>query len=396
MKPIGLLVVLVGCGAKPAEPLSGIGPAATPVTTHIIPAVAIDRPLLDIASLLPDPTEHGRWPLDGAQHPALEPTFDIAGALAQSSITWQQLCDRGADHRHLSGNNDLSDYLGAWCSVERHDTKDALFRLGLLHSSTILGLSAAVKRDCADILVDQGPSDEVERLLRTNGLLDAPTVDLVSAAYFEIGKRDDAYAINDLAIQMDRTANNRTQCLRFARGAVVATDWNVDAMIEQLHQKGEHDALCGDLDHELECWRTPGSKCGPYFRDQKRPTGELELVQLYLNWPRDARSSDHWLDIGDHALKATPIAEAAKLYTPAFEVGMRISDCQLFRIARVYDTTSQAIAAVRRLSPTDRLDPLVDQRLETLWEQINALRAAWNEGGEPACRTALAKLPHLR
>src|SRR5664279_442552 len=95
---IGLLVVLVGCGAKPAEPLSTPARIAPPEIEAPTPGsrIAFSRPSIDIAVYLPDIAQYGRWPLTLSEHPALEPHFDIAGALADPGISWTDLCARGA------------------------------------------------------------------------------------------------------------------------------------------------------------------------------------------------------------------------------------------------------------------------------------------------------------
>src|SRR5262249_42815181 len=132
--------------------------------------IAAKRPDVDIASLLPDPTEHGRWPLAIDVHPELEPRFNIAAALAQPGIGWLELCQRGAQNRHLSHDQDLTAYLAAWCSVAKHDVGDALFRLGQLRASTIKGLADAIRYDVADIVVDHGSADAVENELARSQL----------------------------------------------------------------------------------------------------------------------------------------------------------------------------------------------------------------------------------
>jgi hypothetical protein len=383
------LVVLAACGTTATAPVNGksSAPAPTVAVAHFQPMAALDRPDVDITSLLPDPTEHGRWPLNGAQHPSLEPTFAIAEALAQPGVHWEQLCESGADRRHLSGNNDLSDYLGAWCSVLRHDTTDALYRLGMLHHSSITGLADATKHDCADILVDRGNSDEVERLLRTNGMLDVPTVDIVAAAYFEVGNRDDAYQMNALAIQMDPKARFNAQCRRYARGAVTGHEWQIDVMIEQLQRAVDSDQTCSQLYNELVCWRTPQEKCEPYFANQQRSLGQLSLLETYLKWPHGRTDIDHWTTIIDGALKAEPVESGATLAVPALELAMRMTNCEVLWVSKVYDQTEALIAHVGNV----RLELALGRRLNVLWQQIAALKFATHRGDD-ACRATFARL----
>ena len=158
MMKIGFaLMVMVGCGAKPAEPLEKPTPLAhelqvsTPVPSGAVPSFAasgeetpvamIPRPALETLLEPPDVTELGRWPLTIAEHPALEPHFDIAAALAAPGITWTDLCARGAQHRHLATQQELVTYLDAWCSVIPGHYGSAIATLGSVRTRRTAGWS---------------------------------------------------------------------------------------------------------------------------------------------------------------------------------------------------------------------------------------------------------------
>lgn len=89
-------VVVLGCGGgKPAEPLPVVPAKAHPVmpahpARGLGRAARIPRPVLAIAEPRPDLGEEPRWPLTIMQHPALEPQFNVAGALADPGISWRE------------------------------------------------------------------------------------------------------------------------------------------------------------------------------------------------------------------------------------------------------------------------------------------------------------------
>src|SRR4051794_986167 len=99
------VVALVGCGARPAEPLvrptpltpnelplskpphvgrilsvAGSKPPPSPPPVSAQSLMMFPRPVLETAIEPPDVAELGRWPLTIAEHPALEPHFDVASA----------------------------------------------------------------------------------------------------------------------------------------------------------------------------------------------------------------------------------------------------------------------------------------------------------------------------
>jgi hypothetical protein len=325
-----------------------VAACSTPsVTTHVAPPVANDRsaritippvlpyelarprPTFDLAGLLPDPARHGRWPLTLGEHPALEPSFDVAGALAQPGIGWVELCHRGAQRRNLGSRQDLSRYLEAWCLVERHDTSGALDQLGRLHGSTVIGLAAAARRDGANILAGHGPSDDVERLLRASAMLEPEVLDRTAAAYFDAGQLADAYAVNQLVLGLDHQASDELRCHRLARGAADAPAEHVDDLVSELDELAQSspDPSCHALAHELSCWRAPATKCKPYFKDQQRPLAALALFEAVEAWPAGEAGFERWARVGLRAVDARPVSDALRIGVPALEVAIRVSRC---------------------------------------------------------------------
>ena len=190
MKSFVALVLVLGCGAKQSAPDVVIAHAKAPSNSrpHHVYELGAQRPELDLSPLFADPTEHARWPLSLGSHPVLGPHFDIAAALAEPGVGWLDLCGRGIQNRHTSGNQELLEYLRAWCSVTTHDTAKALYQLGQL-AHTIRrsgGLTSAIRTDVANILVDNGSADDAEKLLRRSLIEDLAVVDLLAASYFEV------------------------------------------------------------------------------------------------------------------------------------------------------------------------------------------------------------------
>ena len=330
------IVAMAACGGTKA--------ATTPVTNahadepvgRLAPTAPLElaapRPEVDLSALVPDPTEEARWPLSINTHPVLEPHFDIAGALAQPGIGWLDLCQRGAQNRRLARDQDLAEYLHAWCSVADHDTRDALYRLGQLHGSTVLGLADAVKHDCADILADHGDSHDVEGLLSGAHLMERDIVDLLAASYFEVGRNDDAYQINELARGMDRIPRDDVKCRRIVRGIIVGHEWQQLALIGELHQlvapndankTPTSDSTCIELDAEVQCWHDPENGCVQYVQDR----GKLELLRSYFAWPRGVAAADRWGAVVSHAMSAIPLDDAYRLAIPATKLAVRTSSC---------------------------------------------------------------------
>jgi hypothetical protein len=347
MKPIGLLVVLVGCGAKPAEPLStpAITPPAevapgTPGTPGAI--VGFARPTIDVANYLPDVTESGRWPLGMSEHPSLEPHFDIAAALADPGISWTDLCVRGAQHRHMSSKQDLVDYLDAWCSVAKDDLPTAIVKLGSAHRAATVGVLQALKLDVASIAAAHGSAHDLESFLRSGGFLDVDQVDLVAAAYYEVGALDDALEANQLAASMDYNAHEALRCKRMLR-AIADTSGSArdDAVAElkdiAIPRRGpDQQAIphCADAYAEVQCWRD--DDCASYWGTKWRgPSGAARdesadlkrLLVSYRAWPATPQTGTTWLSIAQQLEETWPPRDKFELLIPALDLAVRASMC---------------------------------------------------------------------
>jgi hypothetical protein len=344
MKPIGLLVVWVGCGAKPAEPLSTPEPVAPPHIEAATPSqIAFQRPSIDIATYLPDIAPYGRWPLTLSEHPALEPHFDIAAALADPGITWTDLCARGAQHRKMSSKQELVDYLDAWCSVVKDDLTTAISKLGGTRHATTLGVIQALKLDVASIAAEHGSAHDLESFLRSGGFLTTDQVDLVAAAYNEIGKLDDAAEANQLAAAMDRSANEAVTCKRMLRTIADTTGAAREDAVAELRDLAkprkeldqQRRLRCVDAYAEVQCWQLDDCTNFWGMRQWTSENGVLlpqdealhRLLDGYRRWPETPQTASSWLAVAKRLELAWPPRDKFELILPALELSLRASQC---------------------------------------------------------------------
>jgi hypothetical protein len=391
MKYPWIVVMAAACGAaKPTvpPPAAATNVRANPAPEDELPQVrntlAAPRPDVDLSGFLPDPTERARWPLTIAAHPELEPHFNIAAALAEPGVGWLDLCKRGAQHRHLTRNQELVEYLGAWCSVATHDSATALYQLGRLYTSS---LRDAIRFDVADIIADHGASEDVEGLLSRDHLMDHELVDLIAAAYFDVGRPNDAYAMNELSIAMDRTPSDEVRCRRFVRGIVAGRDAQRADFVKRLHaaatpkdpnQPIKPDATCVALDREMRCWVDPDD-CTDYLSDS-RVGG---LVKAYASWPKEAVGYYEWYAVCEAATRGDSFDVAYRLALPALELALRTSQCEPQWLGELgYATQVLAIGAPAQYRA----------QLESEQNQIIALSAMPRR----ACLEALVALPAVK
>jgi hypothetical protein len=348
MKPIGLLVVLVGCGAKPAEPLSTPPPIAHPAidkSVELRPVkseIAGTRPKLDIDDYVPDVAEYGRWPLTISEHPSLEPHFNIAEALAEPGVSWTDLCARGAQHRHLSSKQELVDYLDAWCNVAADDFRTAITKLGDSRRAKTVGVTRALRLDVASIAAAHGSAHDLESFLRSGGFLNVEEVDLVAAAYDEVGALDDAEEANRLAITMDYTPTEPMMCKRMLRAIADTKGTPQGEAIAALQERakplkgiGEQTPRCVAEYAEVQCWR--GAECYDYWVDRwiavtgstrSVGVGVRILVSAYHDWPAEPQFGSTWLSRAIQLDAAWPPGDKFKLLLPELDLALRASNCE--------------------------------------------------------------------
>lgn len=336
-------IVVLGLAACSGAP--GPAPAApTPVPAPRRPRgrldmdeVAVSRPTVDVASLLPDFTEELRWPLAPSVHPDLEPAFPVAAQLADEGVTWHDLCAMGAQHRHVPGRKaQLVAYLGAWCSAAAHDDDQAVAQLASLGSTTFDGLGDALPIDLADILADAGDADDAEHLIAKYDLRDVAMLDDLAAIYVELGHLDGARAINQDALDVGTRSPEADQCHRAARAIVLGPSLARALKLqdlERVHVAGHKvpDPTCVALDAALACWVHPATSCRPYVQAQGLDPREAALIAAYYEWPDRPAPYDTWRGIARDATSAVGLPGAEELADAALAAAVETSACSYAR-----------------------------------------------------------------
>ena len=300
---------------------------------------AAPRPAISVA--LPDLDAEARWPLGFNEHPVDEPSFDIAGALAEPSVGWRELCARGVQFGHRAKDQDLIRYLKAWCT---QDAGDALYQLGLLQSSPIRGIAEAIPHDAARIVVGRVAGEDAEGVLIHARLLDSQIVDLVAASYYEIGKLDDARVMDTVASNAERTSHLDNACHRLVRAIASTTGDDQDTAIEKLHALASPpkdvplgakimapDPTCVALDTAVACSRGADACKNLANGDPKLSA----LLAAYVRWPKHAAAFGAWYEIVGFAGDAMPSDDALALLGPAVDLAIETSRCRSDNLDRL-------------------------------------------------------------
>ena len=315
MKHVAALVMVLGCGgAKPAEPLeTPARRAVPPEPQYVLQGV---RPEIEVTL---DLQSYGRWPLTIAEHPELEPHFDVADALAQPGVSWLDLCSRGIASRHMTQHAELGEYLTAWCHVAKQEYREALVGLGPLLKFE--KLRPAIELDASAILAGGIQGRDAEGALRHADLLDVHVVDLASASYFEAGRLDDARELNHLAQDMDHTPTDTAECARMVR-AIADSSALGQAQAQYLEHVG----------HSERCSHETAIVAG---------IPSADFMRVYALWPTNrALGYDEWMReairdgrLSDH--------EGDRLEEAALELALRTSRCYSERLEVLYGRTKK-------------------------------------------------------
>jgi hypothetical protein len=366
MMKLAVLVAIAGCAAQPApEPLAP-PPEVPAVSTEPHAAAIAEPPPGSIAMPRPSPPTSSdldlvaRWPLGFNEHPEDEPSFDIAGALADPGVTWRQLCARGVQFGHRATDQDLIAYLKAWCT---EDIDDAVYQLGLLQSSSVRGIASAVEPDAARRLVHVS-ADVAEGALMHAHLSSRGVFDLLAASYVEVGELDDARAMNEVALHAT-DPNDAATCHRLARGIAISSE-DADELAKRLHRAATPyqtsaigarviapDSTCVALDRDVGCSVQIESCVGDTKLQTKILQGAL------AGWPSGATTYSGWYVAYDWARGALPDPYAAKLATAALHAQLLASECDAKLLAEM-----RAAMTVMRASFT--FDADVDHQLDAI------------------------------
>jgi hypothetical protein len=305
-----LLTAAAACGSSTSVPLSN--PAFEQPKPEMPQRKLLDRPKIDIARYMPDFHDELRWPLTAMQHPALEPRYAIADALAKPGPAWIDLCQMGAQNRY-GGNHELNQYLRGWCNAVRDDVDGACTNLLPLFGSLVPGLDLSVRTDVANILANSGHAETAVHWLNKNRLRDSAFLDLLAADYIEVGTRDDAFLINELAIQADTHPTDEANCMRWTRSIVLAND-SQSLLLLDFHK------LATKLDPEPSCDTAYRKlRCNEYIDAEVTDPRIGGLLTAYMTWPFDNFSAAQWLRTAQDAISASTLDGGTELALVAIE-----------------------------------------------------------------------------
>jgi len=317
-----VVAVVAACRSAPPERLDSLTPMPRP-SPDDRPAPSVSsapRPTIDLSNYLPDFHDELRWPLSPMTHPQFAPAFDVGTVFAQPGHGWTDLCERRVYARMIPGRHDELVYLRGWCYALEGNASAAAAELADLRSSQIASLAVAVKIDLANILATAGSAERAAALLARFRVDDVEVYDVLASIYFELDRPSDAAVINNRALSFD--SDERTRCVRLARGAVFGTDAEP---FEDLTLQATHplpDATCVALYHAVSCHIGPS--CVTYFKDRAIDLKVDSLVRAYRSWPRVGTYST-WTAIGDLALKALPTPGADAIAKSALGAALDVA-----------------------------------------------------------------------
>ena len=208
-----------------------------------------------------------------------------------------------------------------------------------LTSSVVLGLAPAVRADFANIVISSGDANDATRLLAKHRITDITVLDTIAASYVELGRLDDAYDINELAIATDDRKNHANRCRRLTRRYALRPPPKrlkaIDLPNAGLFEVPEGaDATCTRLEHELECWLDSLAGCGPYHADQKLDVARAgAMLDAYFTWPSTA--SGNWWGTANMAILAMPHPGADRLAVAALANNLRSTRCDSTHVNKI-------------------------------------------------------------
>lgn len=191
------------------------------------------------------------------------------------------------------------------------------------------GLAPAVRVDIVHVLVDHGTADDALRLLSKYHLKDLAILDLLAAAFQDLGKPDDAAEINAIAIARDDLDRGR-RCHRQARRVVMDPEPYRSALWSNRNLFDEptgSDRTCDQLEAQLACWLRPKLDCARYFKDRGIDPRTQYLIQAHENWPVVRVSGFTWLWTADFAINAGTVPRAYDFAVLALEMAVRSDEC---------------------------------------------------------------------
>lgn len=335
-----VLVAMAACAPRPPEPLPPVTRVRAVPPIHAPLLVRAPRAGVAFPDLVPELAEEPRWPLTGMQHPSLQPSYDIADALAEPGITWTDLCARNVDRRRDPAHRDELLYLSGWCAAARHDPAAAITLLAQVRGSAVPGIAHAVPFDVANILVDSQDAEHADQILDRAQLRTPPLYDVLAAAYFEIGRNDDAVEATAAALQLDSRHAPAATCHRLARSALLGPQASRALLVSELASaanKKPPDPVCVELASQVSCAVDPQAGCGSYWYGHTIDPELLDLARIDEHWTT-ARPWRDWLDLADeiHVDLARP--QAAPMCTAALDAAIVASECDRLTLRHIAET----------------------------------------------------------
>lgn len=374
-------LVLAACAPKPAAPLPVVRAITHPASMRapISNPLRIRAPRLDVdfPDLVPDLAEEPRWPLTGMQHPSLQPSYDVADALAEPGITWTDLCARNVDRRRDPAHRDELVYLAGWCAAQHHDAAAAVGWLAQVRSSAVPGIARGVGFDIANILVDTQDEEHADQILTAAQLRSAELYDLLAAAYFEIGRNDDAVQATAAALQLDTRHARSATCHRLARAALLGPEAGRGFDVAELASAADGkppDPVCVELAAEVACVVDPDVGCQDYDALHHIDRGLQQLAALAEHW-REPRDWQEWMDVALRIHTQGPRNQTLEMESGALEAAVVGTECQPHPLHAIAEDIDLAFSMPHAPGLATKLE-----WARTLWkapDQCAAFRARW-------------------
>ncbi|MDX2092152.1 MAG: hypothetical protein SFX73_30080 [Kofleriaceae bacterium] len=382
MRRVVVLAVVAGCGKPPPPRVSAPQPvvdATAPAGDIVVDAsppmpLALPRPEALFASLAADPEPVLRWPLPFGIHPDLEPSFEIANALAEPGIGWIELCRMGAQHRTNAKLRELTQYLRAWCEVGDDKHSAGLTTMLPLTRAFDPKLAAAARADVVNILA-AGSAVDAERLMTYHRLFTLERMDLLAATFVELGKEADALVINNRALASDRVANRADTCRRLARSVMLEEPVLREGPLEKLHgyaqdeEKNPADPVCVELYEELSCWldqqtMTRRASCGAFWLRRGLPPNAWGIHHASRIWPEGEAGPAAWLGVARLVAQSLEVHGADGLLLDTLEATLRTAACSGPHVRAALDLAKRVATPPRPPIDETRLRRIIDRPRE--------------------------------
>jgi len=288
----------------------------------------------------------------------------------------------------------------------------------------------ALKLDVASIAAEHGSAHDLESFLRAGGFLTTDQVDLVAAAYNEVGRLDDAAEANQLAATMDRSANEAVTCKRMLRSIADTTGAAREDAVAELRSLAkprkeldrQQRPRCVDAYAEVQCWQL--EDCISFWA-VRQWTSELGillpqdeglhgLLEGYRGWPETPQTGSSWLAFAQRLELVWPPRDKFELILPALELSVRASECdtRLLAALEVYAGHLDATLNTHLFVQSDgrpigvraadhapemagRIDPMIEKDIRDHLARIRSQAYQLEAANTSKCGQQIAQLPPM-